>query len=185
MLIEDVEFTLKDGRKAKLRNAVEGDIYPVIDFVNKIAAETIFLSTSPEDSEIYTYEFEKAFFERTNAADNESYILCTVEGKVVGSCNISWSKKIKLKHRASVGIGILKDYWNLGIGSRMFEELIKIAERNSDIAQIELEFMEGNDRGRALYEKMGFKIVSVHPNAVRLKNGTLLNQYLMIKEMKK
>jgi hypothetical protein len=30
---------------------------------------------------------------------------------------------------------------------------------------------------------MGFRIAGVHPNAIRLKDGTMLNEYLMIKEL--
>jgi len=60
-----------------------------------------------------------------------------------------------------------------------------IAEENEQILQMELDFIEGNNRARALYEKMGFKIVGVRPNAVRLKDGTLLNEYSMIREIKR
>lgn len=49
---------------------------------------------------------------------------------------------------------------------------------------MELEFVEGNARARALYEKMGFRITGVRPNATRLKDGTLLNDYMMVREMK-
>ena len=59
----------------------------------------------------------------------------------------------------------------------MFEEMIRLAERREGVMQIELEFVEGNARARYLYEKMGFRITGVHPNAIRLKDGTLLNNY--------
>ena len=67
----------------------------------------------------------------------------------------------------------------------MFQELIRIAEENPNLIQIELDFVEGNSRARALYEKMGFKITGVKPNAIRLKDGTLLNEYSMIREIKR
>ncbi len=58
-------------------------------------------------------------------------------------------------------------------------------KKNKDILQIELEFIEGNTRARALYEKLGFRITGVKPNAIRLKDGTLLNEYSMIREVKR
>ena len=67
----------------------------------------------------------------------------------------------------------------------MFREMIRIAEENPDLLQMELEFVEGNIRARALYEKMGFRIAGVHPNAIRLKDGTLLNEYSMIREIRR
>ena len=72
-----------------------------------------------------------------------------------------------------------------GIGTKMFEEMIRLAERREGVMQIELEFVEGNARARYLYEKMGFRITGVHPNAIRLKDGTLLNNYTMIKELRR
>ena len=65
----------------------------------------------------------------------------------------------------------------------MFEEMIRLAENRTEVTQLELEFVEGNARARHLYEKMGFRIAGVHPNAIRLKDGTLLSNYLMIKEL--
>ena len=67
----------------------------------------------------------------------------------------------------------------------MFRELICIAEAAPQITQMELEFLEGNSRARALYEKMGFRITGVKPNAIRLKDGTLRNEYCMIREIQR
>ena len=47
-----------------------------------------------------------------------------------------------------------------------------------------MEFVEGNVRARALHEKMGFRITGVRPNAIRLRDGTLLNEYMMIREIR-
>ena len=48
---------------------------------------------------------------------------------------------------------------------------------------MELDFVEGNTRARALYEKMGFRITGVRPDAIRLRDGTMLNEYSMIKRL--
>jgi len=104
---------------------------------------------------------------------------------VAGNCHVAWSKTMKIRHRATVGIALLKEYWNQGLGTRMFRELIRIAEANPDILQMELDFIEGNSRARALYEKMGFRITGMKPNAIRLKDGTLRNEYSMVREVKR
>ena len=63
--------------------------------------------------------------------------------------------------------------------------MLRIAQDNEHILQLELEYIEGNSRARALYEKMGFRITGVRPNAIRLKDGTLLNEYSMMREIKR
>ena len=63
----------------------------------------------------------------------------------------------------------------------MFEELIQIAKKRDGVRQVELEFMEGNNRARSLYEKMGFRITGVKTDAMRMKDGTFVNEYMMMK----
>lgn len=185
MIIKDIAFTLKDGRKALLRSPKDEDIRGVLDYLYVSAGETEFILRYPEECGKYTYEGEKALFDRINASDNEAMLVCIVDGRVAGNCQIAWKTGIKTRHRASVAIALLKEFWNQGIGTRMFEEMIRIAEANENLIQMELEFVEGNTRARALYEKMGFRITGVNPNAIRLRDGTLLNEYCMIREIKR
>ncbi len=185
MIIKDTAFTLKDGRKALLRSPKDEDIRGVLDYLYVSAGETEFILRYPEECGKYTYEGEKALFDRINASENEAMLVCIVDGKVAGNCQIAWKTGIKTRHRASVAIALLKEFWNLGIGTRMFEEMIRIAEANENLIQMELEFVEGNTRARALYEKMGFRITGINPNAIRLRDGTLLNEYCMIREIRR
>lgn len=185
MIIKDIEYKLKDGRNALIRSPKDEDIQGMLDYLYISAGETDFLMRYPEEYSKYTPEGEKALFDSINESDNEVMLICLVEGKVAGNCQISWSNGLKTRHRASVAIALLSEFWNQGIGTRFFQELIHIAEENKNIIQIELEFIEGNSRAQALYEKMGFRITGVKPNAIRLKDGTLLNEYSMIREMKR
>ena len=183
MIVEKREIILKDGRKAILRSARDEDIPGMLEYLYISAGETDFILRYPEECGKYTAEGEKELFDRVNASDNEAMIVCLVDGKVAGNCQIVWKTGIKTRHRAQVAIALLKEFWNLGIGTAMFTEMIDIARSNPDIIQMELEFIEGNTRARALYEKMGFRITGVKPNAIRLKDGTLLNEYQMVRKM--
>lgn len=183
MIIEEMAYTLKDGRQAVIRSPRDEDIQGTLDYLRISAGETEFILRYPEECSKYTPEGEKAFFDHVNQSPNEAMLICLVEGRVAGNCQVSWSTNLKTRHRAKVAIALLKDYWNQGIGTRLFQEMIRIAEANEDILQMELDFVEGNSRARALYEKMGFRITGVKPNAVRLKDGTLLHEYSMVREI--
>lgn len=185
MRIEEMEYTLKDGRKAIIRSPRDEDIPGMLAYLTQTAGETDFLMRYPEECGKYTAEGEKALFDRVNAAPNENMLVCLVDGKIAGNCQIVCSTGIKTRHRARVAIALLKEFWNQGIGTRLFQEMIRLAEENENILQMELDFIEGNSRARALYEKMGFRIVGIIPNAIRLKDGTLLNEYSMIREIRR
>lgn len=185
MIIDEVRFKLRDGREALLRSPKEEDVESTLEYLVVSAGETDFILRYPEECGKYTPEGEKKLFEQKNESSNEAMIMCVVDGKVVGNCEISFFKGMKTKHRASIGIALISEFWNQGIGTKMFEEMIRLAENREDVLQIELEFVEGNVRARHLYEKMGFRITGVRPNAIRLKDGTLLNEYTMIREIKR
>ena len=184
MVIDDVKFLLKDGREAVLRSPREEDVESTLEYLRTSAGETEFILRYPEECSKYTPEGERTLFEQKNASPNEAMLMCVVDGRVIGNCEISFYRGMKTKHRAAVAIALISEFWNQGIGTKMFEEMIRLAEEREEVMQMELEFVEGNTRARHLYEKMGFRIAGVHPNAIRLKDGRLLNNYLMIREMK-
>ena len=150
MIIDDVRFELKDGREAILRSPKEEDVESTLEYLVTSAGETDYILRYPEECGKYTAEGEKMLFEQKNASPNEAMIMCIVEGKVVGNCGISFFKGMKTKHRASIGIALISDFWNQGIGTKMFEEMIRLAESREGVMQIELEFVEGNARARHL-----------------------------------
>ena len=183
MIMEDKWFTLKDGRKALIRTPKEEDIEGLLNYLRVSAEETEFILRYPEECSKYTYEGEQKLIAQWRESENDLALVCLVDGEVAGNCQIRFFTNLKTRHRASIGIALMKKYWNLGIGTIFFEEMIAAAKAKPELTQIELEFIEGNTRARALYEKMGFRICAVHPNAIKLKDGRLINEYMMIKEL--
>ena len=185
MIFEDKKIILKDSRTAILKTPCTEDAEKLLNYIKTSCGETDFLVRYPEEWESATVESEEKWIKSRRDARNAMVITCYIDGKIVGNAEINFKGGIKTSHRAGVAIAILKEYWNLGIGSAMFEELIKIAKSKPCIEILELEFIEGNDRAKALYEKYGFQIVGERPNAFKLKDGHLLKEYFMQKELRK
>ena len=177
------EIKLKDGRTALLRSPVPSDAAEMLRYLEITAQETPFLLRSPGENTM-TLEQETTWLESGLTDKSKFVILCFVDGRLAGNCQIVRKTKLKNRHRATIGIAIVKDFWNLGIGTAMFKEMTAIAE-SWGILQMELEVFEGNDRAIALYRKMGFETVSHVPNAARMPDGTFLKEYLMIKALQK
>ena len=184
MIFEDKKIILKDGRTAILKTPCTEDAEQLLNYITKSCGETDFLARYPEEWEGATVESEEKWIKSRRDARNALVITCYIDGKIVGNCEINFKGGIKTSHRAGVAIAILKEYWGLGIGSAMFEELIVAAESKGSVEIMELEFIEGNDRARALYEKYGFHIVGERPNAFKLKDGRIQKEYFMQKELK-
>ncbi|MCI8951554.1 MAG: GNAT family N-acetyltransferase [Lachnospiraceae bacterium] len=179
MVFECKQIILKDGRTAILKSPRVDDAEKMLNYIKKSCDETDFLLRYPEEWNI-TVEQEEAWVNRLRSSSDTMGITCYVDGEVAGNCEISFQSGMKVSHRATIAIAILKDYWNLGIGSAMFEELVAAAQkRGTEI--MELEFIEGNERAKHLYEKFGFRVVSEKSNAIKLKDGTYLSQFYMQK----
>ena len=183
MKLEITEFELKDGRSALLRSPGSGDAAEMLRFIIRASGETEFLLKYPEEFEEYTMEREKALLQGILENPDAMMIACEIDGKIAGNCQIAFCTNQKERHRASVAIGILQEYWGLGIGTKMFQEMIRVALERGGIRQIELTYIEGNSRARGLYEKMGFRITGVKPDAVRFRDGTFANEYMMMKRL--
>ena len=170
-------ISLKDGRTAVLRSPELTDAQALIDYLVQSAGETDFVLGYPEERNM-PLETEEAFLQRVLDSPLDLMILAEVEGRLAGNCHIQFNAKLKTAHRATVAIALLREFWNLGIGTAMFREMIAEAQRRN-IHQIELDYIQGNERARALYEKMGFKVCGELPDAIRLKDGTLLSEIRM------
>lgn len=183
MRTREVPFILKDGRQALLRNPQEKDVQGLLDYLVRSAGESEFILRSPEECGKYTPESEVRWVANMNSSENAAVLVCEVDGVIAGNCEVTRHTQLKTRHRASIGIALMSDFWGQGIGTAMFRELIHIAQGWDGVAQLELEFIEGNNRARALYEKMGFRIASVRPDAFRMKDGSLRNEYMMVRKL--
>ena len=104
MVVNEIWFDMKDGRKALIRSPREEDIPGMLDYLLLSAGETEFILRYPEECGKYTYEGEKALFERLNASQEDAMLVCIVDGKVAGNCEITFNQHLKTRHRASVAI---------------------------------------------------------------------------------
>ena len=183
MLFTPVAITLKDGSSAILRSPnPKADAADLVQYLYDTAADTPFVLRTPEEIR-YTVEGEERFLQNVVESPNDCMILCEVDGHIAGNCHLAFNNRIKTRHSCSVAIALRKAYWGNGIGTAMFEAMETLARQREGVLHMELEFIEGNARARGLYEKAGFRIVGMHPDAIRQEDGTMCALYIMQKKL--
>ncbi len=171
MRYEPKTITLKDGTQALFRAPEPEDAAAFLDFFSAVRTETEFLLSGPGDP-LPTPEEEQAWIANSLDSPAQMMIACEMDGRIVGNCQIVLKPNAKNRHRASLAIALRQEYWGRGIGTAMFTELFTVA-RAYGVTQLELDYIEGNDRGKALYEKMGFRPWGELPDGIRQSDGSM------------
>ena len=182
MIFPEKTLLLKDGREAILRapNPEKG-AEAMVQYLKTTAGETNFLLREVEECEI-PVERERVFLQEKVDSGTAAMIVCEVEGELAGLCSLDRKTLLRTRHRATVGVALKSRYWGLGIGTAMLHELIEQAQK-AGVSRLELEYIEGNERARGLYEKMGFHVTGERPDAIRLRDGTSLKEISMVKRL--
>ncbi|MCB8987970.1 MAG: GNAT family N-acetyltransferase [Ardenticatenaceae bacterium] len=79
-------------------------------------------------------------------------------GRVIGLITIFQNQNPRLLHSAGLGMMVHPEYWGLGVGSRLMEAILDIADNWLDLRRIDLEVNSDNSAAVGLYQKFGFEI---------------------------
>jgi len=164
---------LKDGRTATLDWLKEDDLPDVVDALNSVIREGKFLFLN---NEITDMEEERRWFERSMKA-GVLYLVARVDGKLVGGASIHPFTE-KRSHVAEFGIFVRDGYRNVGLGTALTKEFIKIAkERGFEILQLSV--YATNKRASHVYRKCGYKECGKLSCDVKFLDGTYTDRILM------
>ena len=179
MKLKTEQIQIKDGRIISLRSAQEKDARAMIDYMKSTSGETHFMMRYPEEVSDDLAREEKILKE---IIESEESVFLTLfdENKVIGNCGIMpYKPHIKTKHRCGLGIAIRKEYWGFGLGSFLIDKALFMA-KEMGYEQVELGAFSDNEKAIALYQKKGFKEYGRLPKAYRLKDGTYLDEVMIV-----
>lgn len=180
MTPESQEFLAKNGRIIMIRSAKVEDAREMVDYLKTTAGESNYLTRSPEEV-VITVPEEEAFL-RLLMNDERRFMLNAFDGdKLIGNIYLAeiGSRK-RIRHRASMGIAIIKDYWGLGIGRALIKAALQTAEKLG-FEQVELGVYANNENALKLYQSLGFEIYGRLPRACKLGNDNYQDDLLMVK----
>lgn len=167
---ETVDVTIRESRPE--------DAEELLAVTKKIGSETEFLvmdesgmSLTPEQLAVQLAAFQES--------PNNLSLVALVDGQIVGLGSILAESNRRVSHIGELGISILKEYWGMGLGSVMMEEMLAWAEETEILRRIELTVQVRNQRAVALYKRFGFTIEATISRGARSDEGEFLDTYLM------
>lgn len=173
------DYRLKNNQVVTIRQPVESDTEALIDLINVLDTETRFLAREPGEFNV-TPEQERATIAKVMDSHDDRWFVAECEGRLVGRCGVgAVSTRSRFRHRAEMNIGVLKEYWHLGIGSLLMQEMISWCRANG-YEQLELLAVADNARGIGLYERFGFKVTGRYEHALKYSDGTYADELVMV-----
>ena len=153
----------------------------LLDYLKDISSEenkALFLrKTFP------TLEQEKKYIKRSIENGNLFYG-CIDNKKIVGLINADKYLHTQLCHSCKIGVTVLANYRNLGIGTKLIEYILSWAKKN-EMMRVELDVFSNNPRAYALYKRLGFDEEGRKKNAVFIIDESPKKSYCDIIEMVK
>ncbi|AKT43105.1 GNAT family N-acetyltransferase [Chondromyces crocatus] len=93
--------------------------------------------------------------------------------RVVGSVELQGGRLEAELHRCTLGIGMLSAYRGQGHGRRLMETAIAWARDEAGLDHVDLGVFVGNEQAKRLYVSLGFKELTVRPDAFRVDGRSL------------
>lgn len=180
MIYAPKEFILKNGQKVIIRSPEKEDAQELINQVIGVAASTDYLLSVPEDFNKYLEDMKKEEdLIEWSKTDRGYWLIACTDNKIIANCSLRFMGHAKDRHRGSIGIAISEDYRGIGLGSIIFDEMIKLAKQTDGVEQIELDVIDKNEKALKLYERKGFIRTGIIPHQLKLKDGTYLDGITM------
>ncbi len=178
------EATLKSGETLTLRSLCAQDAAQMICVCKKAAGETDFMMRY-EDEWIITEQDQREVLAKAEHAPRALMLGAFVQGRLVGVANFRpVHPGDRARHRAGMGISILKSHWGLGVGTAMMRVLIEAAKETT-IEQLELDVVSTNETAIRLYARCGFVEFGRHPRMMKHRDGKYADTILMMLDLRK
>ncbi len=108
--------------------------------------------------------------------DGHSLVAC-VGGQIVGQIGLH-RQGGRRAHVGDIGMGVHDGWTGRGIGTRLMDEAVTVADRWLGLRRLELTVYTDNVPALALYRRFGFVVEGTH-RAYALRDGVLVDAYTM------
>jgi len=158
------EVRLRDGRTVTIRPAEIDDAAALLENINLVCAEEIFLMM---DQVPYDLDREREWL---SGFDGErSALFVAIHGEaIVGQVDCRGGEWPKLRHVGLVGIAIRDGWREAGLGTAFMSRILEWM-RARGFKKADLSVFATNERARRLYKSFGFEIEGVQKRQMLIR----------------
>lgn len=114
----------------------------------------------------------------SNIESDAHVLVAETEEKVVGMISLHLFKNPRQRHIASLGMMVRTEYQGKGIGKKLMEDILDLADNWLLLVRIELDVTEDNERAIHLYRSFGFEVEGKKKYSI-IKDGKYADVLMM------
>jgi len=119
--------------------------------------------------------------DRIEENNNGFVVGALLENTLVGTVAIEYLSRKKVRHKAKmVGMYVVSEHRNHGIGKSLLNYALEKLSRNTDIRTVVLTVTQGNQSAIELYRTVGFKTFGVEPMAIFSENKYYSKEHMAL-----
>lgn len=160
-------------RKAKIEDAAG-----LVELFKKLDEETTLMLFEPGERTT-TVEQQTSRLKIFDNSQTEAMFVAENDGTIVGFTVAIGGSVNRNRHSAHTVVGVLRNYWNQGIG-RALMRAVETWAIEKGIHRLELTVMAHNTKAISLYEKSGFEREGIKRDALRV-DSKYVNEIYMSK----
>lgn len=165
------------GMQVVIRRGKPEDAAAILAYLRRVGGETDNLTFGGEGLP-FSVEAEADYLAGMADSRDNIMLVAKLDGEIVGDASLSRLPR-RMSHRGDLGVSVVKEHWNKGIGGRLLEEIIGFAKENG-FAVIDLQVRSDNASAIHLYEKYGFQKLGTHPAFFRIDGADVPFDYMAL-----
>ena len=168
----------------RMADATTADASAIIAFMNRVGGESdnltfgkdeFFIQDAPEEAKLIKRQQNQGGFVLLAWAD-----ISRKKGgpQLVGLLSVDRGTRTRLRHRGTLMLSVLKEYWHQGVGTRLLQQGVARAESDQTLDVLALEVRSDNAHAIRLYERFGFERTGTNRGLLKIAD-TLYDTHLM------
>ncbi|UUV21968.1 GNAT family N-acetyltransferase [Paenimyroides aestuarii] len=169
MKFEPKQIILKNRKTVLIRQAAISDAENLLNCIKTYIPTSNFIPKL-ESEVTLTVDQEKEWINSFLVNDNSLLLVAEYENKIIGNIDATGSRRKIMEHTAVIGMGMLQEWQNIGLGTAFLSATIEWARNNPILELLWLQVYTDNELGVQLYQKMGFVANGIIPNFFKQNN---------------
>ena len=155
MKFQPIVITLKNSKKVIIRSAEISDAAKLLETIKEYIGDSDYIPKTTAEI-VITLKQEEEWINSFIQKENSLLLVATFEDKIIGNLDITGNSRIIMQHTGVIGMGMLSEWRNSGLGTALMQAAIGWSKENPILELLWLQVYTENVLGLNLYRKMNF-----------------------------